>query len=160
MILLSNAFCLFVCLFVLRFYGPVDPMGSCQARAIYLTTLLLDRLSPLSVNQYCEHYFGRNWQVLFSNQRKGENDRRKYFMMNQHEKMLPTRRWSPVGRASNWATEASPEQWIHMCSTHGCKRDKPIEQLACKLQYSENALFNVNPYIAPFNIIKDYVGIL
>ena len=36
------------CLFVLRFYGPVNPMGSCQARSVYLTTPLLGRLSPLS----------------------------------------------------------------------------------------------------------------
>ena len=35
-------------LFVLRFYGPINPMGSCQARSIYLTTRLLGRLSPLS----------------------------------------------------------------------------------------------------------------
>ena len=35
-------------LFVLRFYGPVNPMGSCRARSVYLTTRLLDRLSPLS----------------------------------------------------------------------------------------------------------------
>ena len=38
----------FVCLFVLRFYGPVNPMGSCRARSVYLTTHLLGRLSPLS----------------------------------------------------------------------------------------------------------------
>ena len=25
-----------VCLFVLRFYGPVNPMGSCRARSVYL----------------------------------------------------------------------------------------------------------------------------
>ena len=36
------------CLFVLRFYGPVNPMGSCQVRSVYLTTRLLHRLSPLS----------------------------------------------------------------------------------------------------------------
>ena len=35
-------------LFVLRFYGPVNPMGSCRARSVYLTTLLLGRLSPRS----------------------------------------------------------------------------------------------------------------
>ena len=34
-------------LFVLRFYGPVNPMGSCLARSVYLTTHLLGRLSPL-----------------------------------------------------------------------------------------------------------------
>ena len=37
-----------VILFVLRFYGPVNPMGSCRARSVYLTTHLLGRLSPLS----------------------------------------------------------------------------------------------------------------
>ena len=36
------------CLFVLRFYGPVNPMGSCRVRSVYLTTRLLGRLSPLS----------------------------------------------------------------------------------------------------------------
>ena len=36
------------CLFVLRFYGPVNPMGSCQAWSVYLTTRLLGRHSPLS----------------------------------------------------------------------------------------------------------------
>ena len=39
---------LLVCLFVLRFCSPVNPMGSCRARSVYLTTLLLGRLSPLS----------------------------------------------------------------------------------------------------------------
>ena len=29
-------------------YGPVNPMGSCRARSVYVTTLLLDRVSPLS----------------------------------------------------------------------------------------------------------------
>ena len=36
------------CLFVLRFYGPINAMGSCRARSFYLTTRLLGRLSPLS----------------------------------------------------------------------------------------------------------------
>ena len=36
---------MFVCV---EFYGPVNPMGSCQARSVYLTNRLLGRLSPLS----------------------------------------------------------------------------------------------------------------
>ena len=40
------------------------------------------------VNQYCAHSFARNWQLPFLNQRKGENDRRKYFMINLHERIL------------------------------------------------------------------------
>ena len=79
-----------MCLFVLRFYGPVNPMGSCRVRSVYLTTHLLGRLSPLSVNQHCAHSSARNWQLPFLNQREGENDRRKYFMINLHERMLPT----------------------------------------------------------------------
>ena len=35
----------FVCV---EFYGPVNPMGSCQVRSVYLTTRLLGRFSPLS----------------------------------------------------------------------------------------------------------------
>ena len=42
------------------------------------------------VNQYCAHSFTRNWQPPFLNQQKGENDRRKYFMINLHERMLLT----------------------------------------------------------------------
>ena len=34
--------------FVLRFYGPVNIMGSCRAWLVYLITRLLGRLSPLS----------------------------------------------------------------------------------------------------------------
>ena len=44
----ENIFLISPCLFVLRFYGPVNPMGSCRARSVYLTTRLLGRLSPLS----------------------------------------------------------------------------------------------------------------
>ena len=40
-------FFLFVCLFVLMFYGLVNPIGSCRAWSVYLTTCLLGRLSPL-----------------------------------------------------------------------------------------------------------------
>ena len=36
------------CLFVLTFYGPVNPIGSYQAQSVYLNTRLLGRLSPLS----------------------------------------------------------------------------------------------------------------
>ena len=33
--------------FLTFIYGPVNPMGSCRALSVYLTTLLLGRLSPL-----------------------------------------------------------------------------------------------------------------
>ena len=34
--------------FVLRFYGPVNPMGSCRARSVYQTTHLLGRMLSIS----------------------------------------------------------------------------------------------------------------
>ena len=67
------------------------------------------------VNQYCAHSFARNWQLPFLNQRKGENDRRKYFMINLHERMLPTSAgvepatsWSPVGRRIQLSHQGRP----------------------------------------------------
>ena len=45
---LHFAFYAVIFLFVLRFYSPVSPMGSCRARSVYLTTRLLGRFSPLS----------------------------------------------------------------------------------------------------------------
>ena len=40
--------------FVLRVYGPINQMGSCRVRSVYLTTLLLGRLSTLRLTiQYC-----------------------------------------------------------------------------------------------------------
>ena len=77
--------------FVLRFYGPVNLMGLCRARSVYLTTLLWAGLVLKAVNQYCAHSFARNWQLPFLNQWKGENDHRKYFIINLHKRMLPTR---------------------------------------------------------------------
>ena len=47
-ILFARLLHLMICLFVLRFYGPVNPLGSCRARSVYLTTRLLDRLSPVN----------------------------------------------------------------------------------------------------------------
>ena len=37
-----------ICLFVLRFYSPVNPTGSCWAWSVYRTIPILGRLRPLS----------------------------------------------------------------------------------------------------------------
>ena len=39
-------------LFVLKFYGPVNPMGSCRARSVYLTTRLLGSSGGTSVGNH------------------------------------------------------------------------------------------------------------
>ena len=57
---------------------------------VYLAGLVLQ-----AVNQYSAHSFARNWQLPFLNKQKRENDRRKYFMVNLHERMLLT--WAGGG---------------------------------------------------------------
>ena len=75
----SYSFCLFVCIEVLTAqstkWGHVE-CGQFTWPHCYWADLVL-----YAVNQYCAHYFARNWQLPFLNQRKGENDRRKYFMI-------------------------------------------------------------------------------
>ena len=46
--------------------------------------------SSKRLTQYCAYSFARDWQLPFLNQQKGEYDYRKYFMINLHERMLPT----------------------------------------------------------------------
>ena len=68
--------------------------GHVERGQFVLTYFYLEGLVLKVVCQYCAHSFTRNWQLPFLSQRKGENDRRKYFMINLHETMLPTRRRS------------------------------------------------------------------
>ena len=63
--------CLFVCVEVL---WPSQPNGVMS--------------SAISLHNHT--FTSRNWQLPFLNQQKGENDRRKYFMINLYERMLLT----------------------------------------------------------------------
>ena len=79
------------------------------------------------VNQYCAHSFARHWQLPFLNQPKGENDRRKYFMISLHKRMLltsagvePATSWSPFGRRIQLSHRGRlseegerPQKWFH-----------------------------------------------
>ena len=59
--------------FVLRFYGPVNTMGSCQARSVYLTTLLLDRLIPLDGQPVLCTFFHQKLTTAFLDLAEREN---------------------------------------------------------------------------------------
>ena len=95
-------------LFVLRFYGPVNPMGSCRAWSVYLTTRFLGRLSPLSGSPVLCTFFCQKLTTALLESAEGREwlkMTRKYFTINLHERMLPTSAgvepatsWSPVGR--------------------------------------------------------------
>ena len=75
--------CVYLVLFELRFYGPVNPLGHVERRQLtyphfYSAGLVLTW----------------NWQLPFLNLWKGENDHRKYFMINLLERMLPAHQGS------------------------------------------------------------------
>ena len=74
--------------FVLRFNDPSQPTRVMLSMDSLPNHILLGRLVLFVVNQYCAHSYTRNRWLLFLNQRKGENDHRKYFMINLHERML------------------------------------------------------------------------
>ena len=60
-----------------------------SSRSVYLTTLFPRQ--AMSFKQLTRTYadsFARNWQLPFLNQWNGENDRRKYFMIYLHKRML------------------------------------------------------------------------
>ena len=97
---------------MLRYYSPVNSLGSFRVRSVYLTTRLLGRFSPLSSKKvlpvFCSaHSFTRNWQILpFVNQRQGENDRRKYFMISSPRKNVADLAGVETATSwSNWDTE-------------------------------------------------------
>ena len=76
----------------------------------------------------------------FLNQQNEENDRRKYLIINLHERILPRPAgiepaisWSPVDRASDWATEAGSKRKnkqnmksVHMPQAKGKQNNQPL----------------------------------
>ena len=87
----------FVCVEVTK---PVNPMGSCGARSVYLTTLLLGRLGPLSGYSVLCIIFRQKLIIALLESAVGR-ECRKYFMINLHERMSdahPTEPQRPVER--------------------------------------------------------------
>ena len=64
-------------------FTAINPLGLCRARQVYLTTLLLFGLSLLSDEPVLCTFLSEN----------KENDVEN-IMINLHERMLPTRRWT------------------------------------------------------------------
>ena len=113
--------CMCVCLFVQRFYGPVNPMESCRAWSVYLTTRLLGRLIPLTSivhilspeTDNCPSWISRRERMRVENIS---------WSISTKECWLPRRGLNPrpsglqSDGASNWATEAGAVcVWVFVC---------------------------------------------
>ena len=95
---------------MLRFYGPVNPVGLCRAGSLHnysWQAYSFKRLTSIV------HILSPETATALLNQRKGQNHRRICFMNNspwknvaEPEVVESAAYWLPVGRASNWATEA------------------------------------------------------
>ena len=106
--------CLFVCVEILRPYQPIRVMSSVVSLPNNTFSSEGFKSSKWLIST-CAHSFGRNWQMPFLNQQKGENDHRKYVMINCHERMLPTR-WgsnpqSPDHQSDTYPTEPPRLAW-------------------------------------------------
>ena len=107
----DQIFTLRFCLFVLRFYGPVNPMGSCRARPVYLTTRLLDRLSPLTTIVHILSPETNNSSSLISGRERMTVENISWSISTK-ECCRPRRGLNPrppglqSDGASNWITEA------------------------------------------------------
>ena len=102
---------------VLRFYGPVNPIGVMSSTVSLSNHTFLSRLSPLSGKPVLWTFFhqklttallesveGREWpQKIFDDQSPWKN-------IAYLAGVEPATSWSPVGCASNWATEVG--KWV------------------------------------------------
>ena len=144
-------------LFVLRFYGPVNPMGSCRAQSVYLTTRLLGRLSPLTSivhillpTDNCSSWISGRERMTIENIS---------WSISTKECCRPRRGLNlrPPGLqsdgASNWATEAGRfdgcrpyswgdiEHWRKMCKSHWSAkyRSRSPSQDTCRVSISRRS---------------------
>ena len=79
----------FVCVEVLRPRHLIGVMSNAVSfsEVCLPNHTFLGRLSPLWLTSACAYSFAKNWQLPL-NQRKEENDQRKYFTINLHERKL------------------------------------------------------------------------
>ena len=116
---------------MLRIYVPVNPLWSCWVRSVYLTTLFLGQVwSSKLLTSTCAHSFARNWQLPFLKQWKVENDHRKYFMINLHERML-----TDLGGSNLWPSD-------HQLDVHPTKLPRPANLTLLSLNMTCQVLAN------------------
>ena len=81
-------------LFVLRFYSPVMSSGVMSSAISLPNQTFTGQASPLSGQLVLSTFFCQKLTTALLESRKEETARRKYFMINLHERMLPTQQES------------------------------------------------------------------
>ena len=79
-----------------------------SSQSVYLTTPTC--FSWAGLTSICAHYFARHWQLFSLNQQKGENDRRKYFIISTKEccwTRQGSNTWLPNKQSDAHTTEPS-----------------------------------------------------
>ena len=104
----------FVCVGVLWSSQPIRIMSSAVSSPNHTFSWASLVLSQLSTT--CAHTYVRNWQLPLLNQRKGENDRRKYFMIN----LISTKECCRTRRGSN------PRPPDHQSDAHPTEPSRPV----------------------------------
>ena len=115
--------------------------------------LFSSRLSPLSVYQYLCIFFCKKLQWSFLNQPKGENDRRNYFMINLHGRILPNpagiqsaTSLSPVWHALDCATKADPLSSLPLLCVHAFASNWQLPFLNKMKRENDCSLFGCHCY--------------
>ena len=112
----------FVCFFllfcfVLRFYGPVNPMGSYLAWSVYLNTLLLDRFIPLIGNPVLCTFLRQKLTTALLESAEGREWPKKIVHDQSPRKKVPT--WSGSNQQSPvHQLDAHPTQSSRLACTH------------------------------------------
>ena len=128
--ILSSDFFFWVCVFneVLRPSWSIRVMLS---GSVSLTTLLLGRLSPLSNYPVLCTVFRQKLTTTLFESGEGRGWPKKIFR-NQSPVIVPATSWSPVGCASNWATEASSSSEFTKVHNMGIYKSKYFSYFSWK----------------------------
>ena len=113
-----------------------------SSRSVYRTPFFswTSLKSSKRLTSTCVHSFAR--QLLVLKQWKGENERRKYFLINLQEMLQdpegiePEIFWSPVRRAPHWATEAGYVSLDRRCLHNTIRHQGPVVQSIVSLTSS------------------------
>ena len=119
-----------------------------SSRSVYLAIAFLGMVSPLSSNQYLCNSLTRNWQLPILKQGKGENDHRKYFLINP---------WKNIA----WPGRDRNLQPHHQSNMHLTEPSRPAQEVVEVVYHvkSSEEIYQVSPVPSIFSILIILMGL-